>query len=124
MSNRQQLADLIAAVSADQNEAMIELHQYLTAGDGTAFVQKLEETRGRTLPGGQHDQIIGSLLQVIASVTKMAETSVPKEQPALPEDPTVTEVVEAQEEAEVTETPSEPEPEAASETKTEQSSSD
>lgn len=98
-TTREQLQALIAEVQADQTIALEELDAFLgSETEGGAFVTKLEEIRNRTLPGGQHDQILGSLLQVIASVKKMAETVAPK-QPELPEDPTVTEISDDQEEA-------------------------
>lgn len=85
ISKRDQLIALMSDVQSEQVVAMEDLGTYLRSAEGTAFQNKIQEVRGKTLPGSSEDNILGSFL---GSLNQLAMVGVaPMPMPPVPMPP-------------------------------------
>lgn len=72
-TQREQVAELMAAMAKDQAAAMAELHSFMTGEDGVKFRDAAEAARQRTVPGSPFDRMLGVFLNAFSATVNIAE---------------------------------------------------
>lgn len=72
-TQREQVAELMAAMAEDQAAAMAELRSFMAGEDGIKFKAAVEAARQRTVPGSPFDRMLGVFLNAFSATVNIAE---------------------------------------------------
>ena len=72
-STREQIAELMAGMQADQSAALGELHAALTGSTGNDVRAAIEAARERTIPGSPYDRMLGTFLNAFTATVGLAQ---------------------------------------------------
>lgn len=72
-TQREQVAELMAAMAEDQAAALAELHSLMAGEDGIKFKDAVEATRQRTVPGSPFDRMLGVFLNAFTATINVAQ---------------------------------------------------